>query len=122
MSENENEQVEVAEAEAAETDVVEAVATEEVAAVAVEAEQGRNRRKVRVGLVVSDKMDKTVTVKVQRQFLHPLYGKLVKRTKKYHAHDENNEFQVGDTVRISETRPLSKTKRWRVVKLMERRV
>ena len=64
----------------------------------------------------------TVTVNVQRQFLHPLYGKLVKRTKKYHAHDENNEFKVGDTVRISETRPLSKTKRWRVVGLMERPV
>ena len=121
MSENENEQVEATEAEAAETDVVEA-GTEEVAAVAVEAEPGRNRRKVRTGVVVSDKMDKTVTVTVQRQFLHPLYGKLVKRTKKYHAHDENNEYKVGDAVRISETRPLSKTKRWRVVGLMERPV
>ena len=121
MSENENEQVEATEAEAVETDATEAVATE-AAPAAVEVEEGRNRRKVRVGVVVSDKMDKTVTVNVQRQFLHPLYGKLVKRTKKYHAHDENNEYKVGDTVRISETRPLSKTKRWRVVGLMERPV
>ena len=80
----------------------------------------RNRRKVRVGVVVSDAMDKTVTVNVERQFPHPLYGKGVKRTKKYHAHDENNEYQVGDIVRIAETRPLSKTKRWRVIELMER--
>ena len=119
MSENENEQVEATEAEAVETDAAEAVVTEE-APVAVEAEKGRNRRKVRVGVVVSDKMDKTVTVKVQRQFLHPLYGKLVKRTKKYHAHDENNDYKVGDTVRISETRPLSKTKRWRVSEILQR--
>lgn len=80
----------------------------------------RNRRKARTGVVVSDAMDKTVTVNVERQFPHPLYGKGMKRTKKYHAHDENNEFQVGDTVRIVETRPLSKTKRWRVVELIER--
>jgi small subunit ribosomal protein S17 len=82
----------------------------------------RNRRKVRVGTVVSDTMDKTVTVSVERQFPHPLYGKGVKRTKRYHAHDENNEYRVGDTVRISETRPLSKTKRWRVIELIERPV
>jgi small subunit ribosomal protein S17 len=80
----------------------------------------RNNRKVRIGVVVSDKMDKTVTVNVERRFAHPLYGKGMRRTKKYHAHDENNEFRVGDTVRISETRPLSKTKRWRVVELIER--
>lgn len=80
----------------------------------------RNRRKVRVGTVVSDAMDKTVTVSVERQFPHPLYGKGVKRTKRYHAHDENNEYRVGDTVRITETRPLSKTKRWRVIELIER--
>jgi len=80
----------------------------------------RNRRKVRVGTVVSDAMDKTVTVSVERQFPHPLYGKAVKRTKRYHAHDENNEYRVGDTVRITETRPLSKTKRWRVIELIER--
>jgi small subunit ribosomal protein S17 len=80
----------------------------------------RGRRKARVGVVVSDKQDKTVTVSVERQFPHPLYGKQVKRTKKYHAHDEGNEYRVGDVVRIKETRPLSKTKRWRVVDLLER--
>lgn len=82
--------------------------------------QARNRRKARVGVVVSDGADKTVTVQVERRFAHPLYGKQTKRTKKYHAHDEGNEYQVGDTVRIVETRPLSKTKRWRVVELIER--
>jgi small subunit ribosomal protein S17 len=86
---------------------------------AVEA-PARGRRKARIGTVTSDKQDKTVTVSVERQFPHPLYGKQMKRTKKYHAHDENNEYQVGDTVRIVETRPLSKTKRWRVVELLER--
>lgn len=82
----------------------------------------RNRRKTRTGVVVSDAMNKTVTVNIERRFAHPLYGKGMKRTKKYHAHDENNEYQVGDTVRIVETRPLSKTKRWRVVELIERPV
>ena len=82
----------------------------------------RKSRKVRIGVVVSDKMNKTVTVNVERRFAHPLYGKGMRRTKKYHAHDENNEYRVGDTVRISETRPLSKTKRWRVVELIERPV
>jgi small subunit ribosomal protein S17 len=85
-----------------------------------ENEMERNRRKVRVGTVVSDAMDKTVTVSVERQFPHPLYGKGMKRTKRYHAHDENNEYRVGDTVRITETRPLSKMKRWRVLELIER--
>jgi small subunit ribosomal protein S17 len=80
----------------------------------------RAARKTRVGTVVSDKMDKTVVVKVERRFPHPLYGKQVTRTKKYHAHDENNEFHVGDVVRITETRPLSKLKRWRVSELVER--
>ncbi len=80
----------------------------------------RSRRKVRTGLVVSDRAEKTVTVMVERRFAHPLYGKQVKRTKKYHAHDETNEYRVGDTVSIMETRPLSKTKRWRVVELIER--
>ncbi len=82
--------------------------------------KGRNRRKIRTGVVVADRADKTVTVLVERRFAHPLYGKQVSRTKKYHAHDEENEFKVGDTVSIMETRPLSKTKRWRVVELMER--
>jgi len=85
-----------------------------------ENEMERNRRKVRVGVVVSDAMDKTVTVSVERQFSHPLYGKGMKRTKRYHAHDEKNEYRVGDTVRITETRPLSKTKHWRVIELIER--
>jgi small subunit ribosomal protein S17 len=80
----------------------------------------RGSRKVRVGTVVSDKMDKTVVVAVERRYAHPLYGKQVTRTKKYHAHDENNECGVGDTVRIMETRPLSRLKRWRVEKLIER--
>ena len=83
-------------------------------------EDQRGRRKTRVGTVVSDKMEKTVVVAVERRYAHPLYGKQVTRTKKYHAHDENNEFHVGDTVRITETRPLSKLKRWRVSELIER--
>jgi small subunit ribosomal protein S17 len=82
--------------------------------------QDRGRRKSRIGTVVSDKMEKTVVVKVERRYAHPLYGKQVTRTKKYHAHDENNEFHVGDVVRITETRPLSKLKRWRVAELIER--
>ena len=80
----------------------------------------RRSRKVRTGVVVSDRAEKTVTVLVERRFAHPLYGKQVTRTKKYHAHDETNEFTVGDKVSIMETRPLSKTKRWRVVELIER--
>ena len=80
----------------------------------------RGRRKVRTGTVVSDKMDKTVVVVVERRYAHPLYGKQVTRSKKYHAHDENNEYHVGDTVRITETRPLSKQKRWRVSGLVEK--
>ena len=80
----------------------------------------RARRKTRVGVVASDKSDKTVTVVVERRVPHPVYGKQVTRTKKYHAHDEKNEYRVGDVVRIIETRPLSKTKRWRVAELIER--
>jgi small subunit ribosomal protein S17 len=87
-----------------------------------EAADERNRRKVRIGLVTSNKMDKTVTVIVERRFAHPLYGKGVKRTTRYHAHDENNAYQIGDTVRIVETRPLSKMKRWRVIELIDRQV
>jgi len=88
--------------------------------VAEQAESNRSRRKVRVGIVASDRSDKTVTVVVERRFAHPLYGKGVTRAKKYHAHDEKNEYKTGDVVRIMETRPLSKTKRWRVVELIER--
>ncbi len=80
----------------------------------------RNSRKIRVGTVVSDRPDKTVVVKVERRIADPLYGKRMLRTTKYHAHDEKNEYQVGDTVRIVETRPLSKQKRWRVTELIER--
>ncbi len=79
-----------------------------------------NRRKSRIGVVVSDKADKTVTVQVERRFSHPLYGKQVAKTKKVHAHDQDNEYHVGDKVRIVETRPLSRTKRWRVAELIER--
>jgi len=80
----------------------------------------RPARKTRSGVVVSDKGDKTIVVSVQRRIAHPLYGKRVLRTTRYHAHDENNEHRVGDIVRIVETRPLSKLKRWRVVELIER--
>ena len=86
----------------------------------VTASSERRRRKVRTGVVVGDRAEKTVTVVVERRFAHPLYGKQVKRTTKYHAHDEANECRVGDTVSIMETRPLSKTKRWRVVELIVR--
>lgn len=80
----------------------------------------RNQRKTRIGTVKSDKSDKTVTVVVERRVAHAFYGKQMRQTKKYHAHDEKNEFRIGDVVRIVETRPLSKTKRWRVVELIER--
>ena len=85
-----------------------------------EADGVRLRRKIRTGVVVSAQNDKTVTVLVERQFAHPLYTKQVKKTKKYRVHDETNEYQAGDVVRIAETRPLSKTKRWRVIELLER--
>ena len=85
-----------------------------------EADGARLRRKIRTGVVVSAQNDKTVTVLVERQFAHPLYTKQVRKTKKYRAHDETNEYQMGDVVRIVETRPLSKTKRWRVLELLER--
>ena len=80
----------------------------------------RNLRKSRVGMVVSNKMDKTVVVAIQDNVVHPMYGKIIKRTLKVHAHDENNECGIGDTVSIMETRPLSKTKRWRVVTIIEK--
>ena len=80
----------------------------------------RNNRKVLVGRVVSDKMDKTITVVVETKRNHPVYGKRINYSKKYKAHDENNECQIGDTVKIVETRPLSKDKCWRVVEILER--
>ena len=82
-------------------------------------EQGSRARRER-GYVVSAKMDKSIAVLVERRERHPLYGKFVKRSKKYHAHDENNEYRTGDVVRIMETRPLSKLKRWRVTEVIER--
>jgi len=80
----------------------------------------RGRRKVRIGKVVSDKMDKTVVVAIEKNVRHPLYKKIVKRTLKLKAHDENNECKEGDWVKIMETRPLSKEKRWRVVEIVEK--
>ncbi len=83
-------------------------------------EESRNLRKTRVGVVVSNAMNKTINVSVERRLRHPIYGKSVKKTKKFMAHDEKGEANVGDTVRIMETRPLSKRKRWRLVEIIER--
>ena len=80
----------------------------------------RNLRKSRTGIVVSNKMDKTIVVAVRDNVVHPMYGKIIKRTLKVHAHDENNECGIGDIVNIMETRPLSKTKRWRIVSIIEK--
>ena len=80
----------------------------------------RNLRKTRTGKVVSDKMDKTIVVAIENHVRHPLYGKIVKRTYKLKAHDEKNECRIGDTVKVMETRPLSKDKRWRLVEIVER--
>ena len=80
----------------------------------------RNLRKERTGVVVSNKMEKSITVAIKWKEKHPIYGKFVNKTKKYHAHDENNECSIGDTVKVMETRPLSKTKRWRLVQIIER--
>jgi small subunit ribosomal protein S17 len=84
------------------------------------AETGRTARKVRQGTVVSDKMEKTVVVAIERRVPHPVYGKMVTKTKRLKAHDEANSAKVGDTVRIVETRPLSKDKRWRLLEIVER--
>ena len=83
-------------------------------------EQVRGNRKTRTGVVVSDKMDKTIVVAIKTKVRHPLYGKMVNRTVKFKAHDENNECGIGDTVKIMETRPLSKDKRWRLVEIIEK--
>jgi small subunit ribosomal protein S17 len=80
----------------------------------------RNLRKERIGVVTSNKMDKTITVAVERKVKHPIYGKFIKKTTRFHAHDEKNEASIGDVVRISETRPLSKTKRWSLVEIVEK--
>ncbi len=83
-------------------------------------ENTRNLRKTRVGKVVSDKMEKTIVVAIEDNVKHPTYGKIIKRTSKIHAHDENGECRIGDKVEVMETRPLSKTKRWRLVRIIER--
>ena len=80
----------------------------------------RNLRKIRVGRVVSDKMDKSITVSIERKVKHPLYGKFMKKTSKLMAHDEKNECGIGDTVKVMETRPLSKNKRWRLIEAIEK--
>jgi small subunit ribosomal protein S17 len=82
--------------------------------------EARNLRKTRIGVVTSNKMTKTITVAVERKVKHPIYGKFVKKTTKFHAHDDKNECSIGDVVRIMETRPLSKTKRWRLVEVVEK--
>ena len=82
--------------------------------------EARNLRKVRQGVVISDKMEKSIVIAAKFKEKHPIYGKFVQKTKKYHAHDENNEAHVGDTVLVMETRPLSKTKRWRLVSIIEK--
>ena len=84
------------------------------------ATESRNLRKTRIGVVTSNKMTKTITVAVERKVKHPIYGKFVKKTTKFHAHDEKNEASIGDVVRIMETRPMSKTKRWRLVEIVEK--
>ena len=82
--------------------------------------ENRNLRKQRIGVVTSNKMDKTIAVSVERRLRHPIYGKFVKKSNKFMAHDENNDCNIGDVVRIMESRPLSKTKRWRLVEIVER--
>ena len=82
--------------------------------------ENRNLRKQRVGVVTSNKMDKTIAVSVERRLRHPIYGKFVKKSNKFIAHDENNDCNIGDVVRIMESRPLSKLKRWRLVEIIER--
>ena len=84
------------------------------------ATETRNLRKTRIGVVTSNKMTKTITVAVERKVKHPIYGKFVKKSTKFHAHDEKNEASIGDVVRIMETRPMSKTKRWRLVEIVEK--
>ena len=82
--------------------------------------EDRNLRKVRVGIVTSNKMDKSITVMIEKKVQHPKYGKFLKQSKKFHAHDEKNECGIGDIVKIMETRPLSKLKRWRLVEVVEK--
>lgn len=83
-------------------------------------DEARNMRKTRIGMVVSNKMDKTIVVAIQNNVKHPMYGKIIRRTKKLYAQDDNNVCNVGDRVKIMETRPLSKTKRWRLIEVIEK--
>ncbi len=83
-------------------------------------DKNRNLRKTRIGIVTSNKMDKTITVSVEKKVKHPIYGKFLKNTKKFHAHDEKKECSIGDVVKIMETRPISKTKRWRLIEIIEK--
>ncbi len=94
--------------------------TEEQTEEQTETTEERNDRKERVGVVQSDKMDKTITVSVRRQMKHPMYGKYLERSSKFMVHDEENDANEGDTVRVMETRPISKNKRWRLVEVIER--
>ncbi len=96
------------------------MAEETITQAAVGTEEARNRRKLRTGIVSSDKMDKTVVVTISNLVRHPMYGRILKRSKKLKAHDETNDAHIGDTVEIMETRPLSKDKCWRVVRVVER--
>ena len=91
-----------------------------MAEVTQQSQEARAARKMRVGVVVSNKMEKTITIAIERQVKHPIYGKFIKQTTKLKAHDETNDAREGDTVRIQETRPLSKEKRWRLVEIIER--
>ena len=106
-------------APAAET-VTETIEPEDTAQHALDLHHGRNLRKERIGQVTSNKMSKTITVAVQRRLKHPIYGKYLGKTTKFTVHDENNDCGIGDTVRITETRPLSKNKRWRLTEIIER--
>lgn len=92
----------------------------ETTTIPAQTEEARNLRKTRIGVVTSNKMTKTITVAVERKVKHPIYGKFVKKTTKFHAHDDKNDASIGDVVRIMETRPLSKTKRWRLVEILEK--
>ena len=106
--------------EASEEKVSETIEPEDTAQHALDLHHGRNLRKERIGQVTSNKMSKTITVAVQRRLKHPIYGKFLGKTTKFTVHDENNDCGIGDTVRIAETRPMSKNKRWRLTEIIER--
>ena len=113
-------QEESAVADSPSSESTEEIKPEDTAQHALDLHHGRNLRKERIGQVTSNKMNKTITVAVQRRIKHPIYGKFIGKTTKFTAHDENNDCGIGDTVRIAETRPLSKNKRWRLAEIIER--